>query len=80
MTSITVEISNKSMLKKVITFFNNLELPFRVEEHTTTKNIAVQSELPPGCGAWEDDREPDEIIADIRAARYFNPQKENLSL
>jgi hypothetical protein len=78
MTNITVTIPNKTLLKRVVAFFETLHLSFKIEENKVSK--VPKSPLPDGCGAWEDDRTEDEIIADIRALRHSNPLKDTFSL
>ncbi|WP_116789412.1 hypothetical protein [Flavobacterium psychrotrophum] len=73
---------NNSSLKKYLDLFRSFDLPSRKKLiDGLNKNISEPEEektnkIASFFGAWEDDRDADEIIGDIKAARTSNPDIE----
>lgn len=80
MASITL---NNSSLKRYIDLFRNLDLTSKkkiivgLTESINETNMPVSNNLSSIFGAWEDSRDSDEIINDIKSTRVNNRDIEN---
>jgi hypothetical protein len=75
---------NNSSLKKYLDLFRNFDLSSKkkliegLSEDLGRPEKDSENKIASFFGAWEDDKDSDEIIKDIKSARTNNPDIESL--
>ncbi len=78
----SVELNDK-LVKTYLTLISNLSVEARLDiisqlSLSLKKPVKAKKSIYDLCGSWESDKSAEEINAELRAARTFNRQREEL--